>query len=88
MRLEIDKLDNEVLQLFESRMKLAEKIGDFKKQNNVTILQNSRWNEIIERTIEQGAQKGLSAEFVEKVFKAVHQESINHQTKIMNSETV
>jgi len=85
LRTEIDKLDKDLIQLFESRMHLAEKIGTYKKENNVTILQNSRWNEIIERTVSQGKEKGLSSEFVEKVFKAIHQESINHQTTIMNS---
>jgi chorismate mutase len=66
-------------------MKLVDKIGEYKKENNVTILQTSRWNEILERSFNKGELLGLSKEFIIKYFDAVHMESINHQNKIMNS---
>jgi len=66
-------------------MKLAEKIGLYKKDNNITILQTSRWNEILERAFKRGEKIGLSKEFITKYFDAVHMESINHQNQIMNS---
>jgi chorismate mutase len=33
----------------------------------------------------KGQAKGLSAELIDTMFKAIHQESINHQMKIMNN---
>ena len=66
-------------------MKIAEKIGEFKRNNNITILQTNRWNEILERAFRKGEKVGLSKEFITKYFDAVHMESINHQNKIMNS---
>ena len=86
LRQQIDVYDEDLLDLLEKRMKVAEKIGRYKKENNITILQSLRWNEIIKRAINKGATKGLSAEMIDGIFKAIHQESINHQMKVMNEE--
>ena len=84
LRMQIDKFDDEILNIFEKRMKIADQIGLFKKQNNVTILQSTRWDAILNKRTAMGLDKGLSEDFVTKIFSAIHQESINHQTKIMN----
>lgn len=83
-RSEIDRLDDELMNVLENRMKVAGQIGECKKENSVTILQSGRWDSILEKSISAGADKGLSAEFIKKIFSAIHQESINTQTKIMN----
>ena len=84
LRMQIDKLDDEVLQIMEQRMLVAEKIGMFKKENNVTILQSKRWNELLKKRINVGMSKGLSEEFVKKIYSAIHEESIQHQKMVMN----
>ncbi len=84
LRLEIDKYDDRLLEILEKRMKVADRIGVYKKENNLTILQSSRWDQLLNQRITEGDRKGLSEEFVIKLFRAIHQESINHQTKIMN----
>lgn len=86
MRQQINHLDDELMQILGERMKVAEKIGLYKKQNNITILQTNRWNEILERATAKGDKLGLSKEFITKYFDAVHMESINHQNKVMNEE--
>lgn len=86
LREQIDKLDDKVIQIFEKRMKIVEDIGRFKKQQNITILQTKRWDDILRQRISLGTRKGLSEEFISKVFQAIHQESINHQNVIMNKE--
>ncbi|HNW57784.1 MAG TPA: chorismate mutase [Bacteroidales bacterium] len=85
LRQQIDLYDDYLLDLMEKRMKVAETIGHYKKENNITILQSLRWDEIIKRAIAKGEAKGLSAELIDTIFKAIHQESINHQMKIMNN---
>lgn len=85
MRQQINQLDDELLQLLGQRMKVADKIGQYKKDNNITILQTNRWNAILDRAFAKGEQLGLSREFITKYFDAVHMESINHQNKIMNT---
>lgn len=84
LRQQINHLDDELMQLLGQRMKIAEKIGQYKKDNNITILQTNRWNEILERAYKKGDVLGLSKEFVTKYLDAVHLESINHQNRIMN----
>src|SRR3954453_24011684 len=85
LRQQINHLDDELMQILGERMKIAEKIGQYKKDNNITILQTNRWNEILERAFKKGEKLGLSKEFITKYFDAMHMESINHQNKIMNS---
>jgi len=88
LRGRIDRLDNELVDILEHRMRIADTIGEYKKRNNVTILQSKRWDEIVKHRVEKGMQKGLSSEFMHKLLKAIHQESINHQNIIMNREEV
>ena len=85
LRQQINNLDDELMQILSQRMKVAESIGKYKKDNDITILQTNRWNAILERAFAKGEKFGLSKEFVTKYFDAVHMESINHQNKIMNS---
>ncbi len=84
LRQQINHLDDELMQILGQRMKVADKIGQYKKENNITILQTNRWNAILERALQKGEKLGLSKEFITKYFDAVHMESINHQNKIMN----
>jgi len=85
LRQQINHLDDELMQILGQRMKISEKIGEYKKNNSITILQTNRWNSILERAFQKGDKLGLSKEFIVKYFDAVHMESINHQNKIMNS---
>jgi len=84
LRKQIDYFDDEIMMIFEKRMKISEVIGENKKKSNITILQPQRWNEILEKRIKMGTKMGLSQEFVTKIFRAIHQESINRQNKVMN----
>ncbi len=85
LRQQIDQLDDELLQVVGQRMKLSEKIGQYKKDNNITILQTNRWNDILERAFAKGDKLGLSKEFITKYFDAMHMESISHQNRVLNS---
>ena len=85
LRTQIDMLDQSLLDSLGKRMKISDEIGKLKKDNNVAVLQNKRWNEILGRMILEGEDRNLGKEFVIKLFKAIHQESINHQEKILNA---
>lgn len=84
LREKIDEFDAKLLDVIGKRMKVSESIGALKKEKNVAVLQNKRWNEILDKMIHDGSQKGLSEEFIIQFFKAIHQESITHQEKIFN----
>ena len=85
LRAQIDVIDNKMIEMLGERMKVSDGIGQLKKKKNVAVLQTNRWNAILGRMILEGEQHGLSEEFVLRMFKAIHQESINHQEKILNS---
>ena len=84
LRTQIDVIDHQLIEIFGKRMKIADGIGELKKEKNVAILQSKRWNEILGKMILEGEQNQLSEEFILKVFKAIHQESINRQEKVMS----
>ena len=84
LRTQIDLIDDQIMDLLGKRMKIVDNIGVLKKSNNVAILQVKRWNEILNRMIVEGEQNRLSEEFVLNIYKAIHQESIDHQKKIIN----
>lgn len=85
LREQINHVDDELIQLLAQRMKIAEQIGLYKKNNNVTILQTNRWNQILDRAFQKSDKLGLSREFITKYLDAVHMESINRQNRIMNA---
>jgi chorismate mutase len=67
-------------------MTIAEQIGSYKKNNNVTIFQQSRWNEVLEKAMAKASRVGLSEEFITRYMDAIHMESINRQNQIMNND--
>ena len=85
LRTQIDVIDHGLLETLGKRMKVAVSIGELKKKKNVAVLQTKRWNEILGNMILEGEKKELSEEFVLRMFKAIHQESINNQEKVINS---
>ena len=84
LRSQIDSFDTKLLGILGDRMKVAEQIGLLKKEKNIAVLQNKRWNEVLEKMIKEGHEKGLSEAFILKLFKGIHQESIVHQEKVIN----
>jgi len=82
LRFEIDKIDAELIQLLSKRMNIIEQIGEYKKENNITILQIKRWNNIVHESIEMGSKLGLDKEFLLSILRLIHEESIQKQTEI------
>ncbi|MCD4745386.1 MAG: bifunctional 3-deoxy-7-phosphoheptulonate synthase/chorismate mutase type II [Bacteroidales bacterium] len=86
LRIEIDKLDEELIDTMSRRMKIVEKIGEFKRDNNITILQIKRWNNILQERLNNGINLGLNKEFLLKLFELIHKQSIQKQTDILNKK--
>ena len=85
MRESINKSDEELLNILMHRMHTAEKIGAYKKENNVVILQANRWESLLNERINSAAMMGLSENFVRSLYILIHEESIRKQNAIMNS---
>jgi len=83
LRHQIDELDNSLLELLARRMRVSEEIGTYKKEHNMSILQEQRYDEILRNRISQAEQMGMDGEFMKTVLVAIHEESIRHQQEIM-----
>ena len=83
---EIDDIDAEMLQLLARRMEISAQIGEYKKQNNVTVVQMDRWKQVLDGLMVTGQELGLSPILINKVFEAIHQASIDRQARIMEDE--
>lgn len=86
MRKEIDMIDEEIMNILASRMKIAREIGLYKKENNMTILQSERWKEVLSKFVSRGTQNGLGEEFITRVIKSIHDESIEQQERVLTGE--
>jgi chorismate mutase len=87
LRANIDKIDDLVIQKLAERMQIVEKIGKYKKDNGITILQVNRWDEILKKGVQYGKALKLDNDFTEKLLELIHSESIRKQTEIMNAGT-
>jgi len=85
-RKQIDTYDDEILALFAQRMEVAKDIGRLKKDRSLTILQASRWDQVLKNTYQKATKIGLSHEFVDRYLTALHEESISHQNRVMNAK--
>lgn len=86
LRRQIDVQDTQLIELLAKRMQIADEIGRLKKDCNVTVLQTNRWKSILEKMQREGQAQNLGEDFILKLFRAIHQESINHQEQIINKE--
>ena len=84
LRKQIDELDNQLMELLAKRMRVCREIGTYKKEHNMTVLQPTRYNEILDKRGAQGALFQMDSSFVKTVFEAVHQESVRQQIEIIN----
>lgn len=86
LRDKITSLDDRLFDLLAARMVLSEEVGKFKRENNITILQQNHWKNIIHSRIDKADDYKLSSHFIRQIMDAMHLESIRHQTKVMNKK--
>ncbi len=86
IREKVATLDDRIFDILSERMNLSEQVGKLKRENNITILQQEHWKKVIGSRLEKSDDYGLTQKFVRQLMDAIHQESIRHQTSIMNSD--
>ncbi len=84
LRRQIDECDNAIIEMLSKRMRVSREIGQYKKENNLTVVQTMRYTEILEKRGAQGVLCGMSAEFIKSIFEAIHEESVHQQIDVMN----
>ncbi len=86
LRAQIDVIDENLLFALQSRMQVSRKIGQYKKDHNIAIVQASRWDEVLASMVEKGRSYGLDEAFVKEVFNAIHDASVQAQNRILGGE--
>lgn len=86
LRGQLDNIDRELLEVLAARMSLVTRLGEYKRDNNVAVLQLDRWKQVHNSRADLGKSLNLNAEVVEELFKLIHMESIRKQTEVMNQQ--
>ena len=86
LREQIDQLDDSLLEILAERMKLCRAIGHYKKENDMTVVQQQRYNEMLFRRSQQGMLGGMDGDFIRQIFEAIHEESVRQQIEIINDK--
>lgn len=84
LRAKIDVIDENILYALGTRMNVSRQIGEYKKENNIAILQTSRWDKVLSKVVEKGNNYGLTANFLKDVFTAIHEASVEVQNEIIS----
>ena len=87
LRAKIDVIDENLLYILSSRMQVSRKIGEFKRDSNIAILQTSRWDAVLAKVIEKGKEYNLSEDFLKAVFNAIHEASVEIQNEVISGRT-
>ncbi len=85
-RAEIDRIDHDLFDLLSRRMKISDRIGEIKRENEVIILQSERWSEVVSRVVARAEDLGLSREFLLTILEGIHLESIAHQNRVVEQK--
>ena len=86
LRAKIDIIDENILYAFGSRMNVSRQIGEYKKENNIAILQTARWDKVISKVVEKGKDYGLTERFLKEVFTAIHEASVEIQNEVISKK--
>ena len=84
LRRQIDEIDNSLIELMAKRMRISREIGEYKRKHDMTVVQTSRYTEILDKRGAQGVLCGMSSDFIKDVFESIHEESVRQQIEIMN----
>lgn len=88
LRREIDRIDNELLEVLNKRMQVCREIGRYKKEHSIPVVQAGRYGDIMNSRVNAAVDMHMGAEFMRTVLSAVHEESVRQQINILNGDDV
>ena len=84
LRTELDETDERLIRILSQRMDIIRRMGNLKKDNNISVLQLDRWREVLQNRLSTGEQSKIDREFLKGLLKSIHDESLRIQLEIMN----
>lgn len=86
LRQQIDRVDTDLLDLYNRRMEISREIGKYKKEHSMPVVQESRYDDLIKSRVAAAVQMGMSPDFMKTVLQAIHEESVRQQIEILNKD--
>lgn len=86
LRSMIDEVDSQLIDILVRRMQISRSIGHLKKAEGLTVMQTSRYDQIMQRASEQAQRAGLTVDFVVSIFEAIHKESVRAQMELYSGQ--
>lgn len=87
LRQQIDRIDNELLEVLSKRMGVSREIGRYKREHRMSVVQAGRYNEVMASRVKVGEEMGMGAEFLRTVLLAIHDESVRQQIEVINDRS-
>ena len=87
LRAKIDIIDENILYALGSRMKISRQIGEYKKNNNIAILQTSRWDKVLAKVVEQAKDYGIPEKCIMDIFNTIHEASVEVQNEVISGSS-
>lgn len=84
LRQQIDRIDNELLEVLNKRMRISREIGQYKKEHSIPVVQTGRYGDIMNSRVKAATEMGMSADFMKALLSAIHEESVRIQIEIFN----
>lgn len=84
LRQQIDRIDNDLLEVLARRMQVSRDIGRYKKEHRMPVVQANRYNDVIRSRVAAGAEMGMDKDFMKTILLAIHDESVRQQIEIIN----
>ena len=88
LRQQIDRINDELLELLARRMRVSCEIGQYKKEHHMPVIQQTRYKELMEQLVKNGEDLGMSGDFIRTVLAAIHEESVRQQLEVVNGKSI
>lgn len=84
LRQQIDRIDDDLIELLDKRMHVAREIGQYKKEHSMPVIQAGRYSDLMQRRVKAAESLGMAPEFMKSVLAAIHEESVRQQIEVVN----
>ena len=84
LRQQIDRCDNELLEVLSRRMRVSREIGQYKLEHNMSVVQAGRYSDIMADRLRLASEMGIGADCMQVIMQAIHEESVRQQIEIVN----
>ena len=88
LRQQIDRINEELLELLARRMRVTQEIGQFKKEHKMPVIQQTRYKDLMEKLVKDGEELGLSEDYIRTILATIHEESVKQQLEIVNGSDI